>query len=194
MRILVATLSLALATPALADKVEGVIPGVLLGPKVGIVSFPTPTVGAEVKLGRWLGLSFDYGLVPDVKVRDVTASWTNWAAGARVFPFRGRFFLGGLYGQRSVKLRATDPASGLKGRGRIDSTYLAPELGWRVVWSSGLALGVDLGWQLVTAKRVRLDIPTGYDPGKEQDVRDKADRVARAGIPVLGLLQVGYFF
>ncbi|HET6439813.1 MAG TPA: hypothetical protein VFG59_17235 [Anaeromyxobacter sp.] len=194
MKILVAALSLALATPALAEKTEGVIPGVLIGPKLGLVSFPTPTVGVEAKLWRVLGLSFDYGLVPDFKLKDVTVGWTNWAAGARLFPFRGSFFVGALYGERSLTLKERDKSTGLKASARLNSTYLAPELGWRSLWNSGFFMGLDLGWQFVTHKKERLTIPSGYDVDKEKDVHRDADRVAKAGIPVLGLLQIGWYF
>jgi len=193
MKVTIALLSLALAAPALADKTEGAIPGMLIGPKLGIVSFPTPTVGAEAKVAGWFGLSFDYGYVPDFRVKEVTAGWSNWCAGAKLFPFRGSFFLGALYGQRSLKLRLKD-SSGLDADGRATSRYLAPELGWRFLWNSGFTMGLDFGWQLVTQKSTRLDIPTGFDAQKEKDAQDLIRRAANQGIPVLGLLELGWMF
>jgi hypothetical protein len=195
MKPVVALLALLLAAPALAEKTEGVIPGVLFGPKVGIVSFPAPSVGIEAKLGGWFGLSYDYGYVPDFKVKEVTLGWSNWSAGAKVFPFRGSFFLGALYGQRSLRLRAVDKSTPpLEASGRITSNYVAPELGWRFIGDTGFTMGIDLGWQLVTSHSARLTIPGGYDAQKEKDVRDLTDAVGKAGIPVLGLLQLGWMF
>src|SRR5689334_3096649 len=43
-------------------KTEGLIPHVLVGPKLG-VTLPAPSLGVEVKAFRWLGASFDYGLI-----------------------------------------------------------------------------------------------------------------------------------
>ena len=194
MKVVVALLSLSLAAPALADKTEGVIPGLLIGPKLSLVSFPTPTVGAEAKVAGWFGLSFDYGYVPNFKVKDATVGWNNWCAGAKVFPFHGSFFLGALYGQRSLKLREQDKNSGLDADGRVSSRYLAPELGWRFLWNSGFTMGLDFGWQFVTGKSTRLNIPQGYDAQKEKDVRDLSRRVANQGIPVLGVLELGWMF
>jgi hypothetical protein len=195
MKLAVALLSLSLASPALAGKAEGVIPEVLMGPKLGIVSFPAPTVGAEAQVAGWLGLSFDYGWFPDIKLKlhDATVGWNLWSVGAKVFPLRGSF-LGVLWCARSIRIRAQDPSTGLSGRGRITSHYLAPELGWRFVHGSGFTLGVDLGWQFVTATNRRLDVPAGYDPDTEKDVREWSRRLEHQGIPVLGLLDVGWMF
>ena len=196
MKPVVAMLALLLAGPALAEKTEGVIPGVLFGPKLGIVSFPAPSVGVEAKLGGWFGLSYDYGWVPELKVKEVRVGWTNWSAGAKVFPFHGSFFLGALYGQRSLRLRRVDDSTGvaIEARGRVTSSYLAPELGWRFIGNTGFTMGIDLGWQFVTGHSAHLTVPLGYDAEKEKDVRDFTDRVGKAGIPVLGLLQLGWMF
>ncbi len=159
------------------------------------MSFPAPSVGVEAKLGGWFGLSYDYGYVPDIKVKEVTVGWSNWSAGAKVFPFHGSFFLGALYGQRNLRLRAVDKsAPPLEARGRITSNYVAPELGWRFIGDTGFTMGIDLGWQLVTSHSTRLTIPGGYDVQKEKDVRDITDTLGKAGIPVLGLLQLGWMF
>jgi len=193
MKVVAALLSLALAAPALADKTEGAIPGVLIGPKLGIVSFPTPTVGAEAKVKGWFGLSFDYGYVPDLRVKELTVGWNNWCAGAKLFPFRGSFFLGALYGRRSLSLREQD-SSGLSADGRVSSRYLAPEFGWRFLWNSGFTMGLDFGWQFVIGKSTQLSIPNGFDAQKEKDAQDLTRRAANQGIPVVGLLELGWMF
>lgn len=192
-KLLLAALLASVAGPALAAKAEGIIPGLLVGPKIGILSLPTPTVGLEAQLGRWAGLSFDYGLVPDLRVKSATASWRNWYLGARVFPFRGSFFLGALYGRRTFEVSLRDDA-GLEGSARISSSYVAPELGWRWIRDSGFTLGVDLGWQLALDHSTRLTIPGGFEAGKQQDVEDAARKLGTTGLPVLGLLQLGWMF
>jgi hypothetical protein len=192
MKVVVALLALALAAPALANKTDGVVPGMVFGPKLTLVGFPTPAVGAEAKLDGWVGLSFDYGYVPPFKVKEARVGWDNWSAGAKVFPFRGAFFLGALYGQRSIRVKVKDQSSDLEGSARISSRYLAPELGWRWSWEVGFTMGMDLGWQFVTGSSKRITIPGGFDAEKEKDVRDITRRVANQGIPVLGLLEVGW--
>jgi len=194
MRTLIAVAALAFAAPALADKTDGIVPGILIGPKLGIVNFPTPTIGVEAKIGRWFGVSFDYGLVPDITISNVTVNWNNWYIGGRVFPFQGSFFLGALYGHRSFSGSAVDTGTGLKGTADASSDYLAPEIGWRWIWDSGLFMGIDLGWQFVTSNSKTVVIPGGFDPQKQKDINDATDKLGTAGLPVLGLLQIGFFF
>jgi hypothetical protein len=183
--------ALTLASSALASEAEG--PSVLVGPRLGIINVPTPTVGAEAQLGGWIGLSFDYGLVPDIKLKSAKVSWTNWYAGARVFPFHGTFFLGALYGRRTFKASATDDASGLEATARANSDYVAPVLGWRAK-HRGFGMGVDLGWQFVTHHSKRLSVPSGFDAGKQNDIENATDKIGTSGLPVLGLLQLQYLF
>jgi hypothetical protein len=193
MKTLVTALAVALATPALAEKTDGVIPGALIGPKLGIISFPTPTIGVEAKLGRWIGLSFDYGFVPDITISNVTVSWNNWCAGAKVFPFQGSLFVGALYGHRSFNGSSVD-TTGRKSTADASSNYIAPELGWRWIWDSGFYMGIDLGWQFVTSNTKTVVIPSGFDPQKQKDINDATDKLGTAGLPVLGLLQLGFYF
>ena len=190
---LFALLTLVLVLPALADDAGGIIPGVLFGPRLAIVNFPAPTVGAEVHIARWVGLSYDYGFIPDIKVGSVKVGWTNWYAGARVFPFHGSFFLGALYGQRSFKASVKDDSSGLEANTKATSSYVAPVLGWNAN-HRGLGMGLDLGWQLVTRHSRSLTVPSGFDSSKQKDIQDATTKLGTTGLPVLGLLQIQYLF
>jgi hypothetical protein len=175
-------------------KSEGLIPGVLIGPKLALVNLPTPGFGVEAKFaGNLLGASFDYGLIPDITITDVTVGMHAWNVGAKIYPFRGSFFLGALYGNRNFTGSKVDASTGLKAAVDISSTYIAPELGWRWVWNSGFFLGMDLGWQFVTSSSVTLTAPGGISQQTVNDVQSKGNDIGKAGLPVLGLLQVGFF-
>lgn len=177
-------------------KTDGLIPGMLIGPKLSLVNLPTPGVGVEAKfLGNLLGASFDYGLIPDITVSDVTVGMHAWNVGAKIYPFRGSFFVGALYGNRSFTGSKTDTSTGtpLKAAVDVSSTYVAPELGWRWVWNSGFFMGMDLGWQFVTSSKVTLTAPAGISQGTVDDVQKKGNDIGKAGLPVIGLLQVGFF-
>jgi hypothetical protein len=217
--VLVAALAAGLAAPAAADdvapapqqsavaaapapqqretgygKTDGLIPGVLIGPKLSLVNLPTPGLGVEAKfLDNLLGASFDYGFIPDITISDVTVGMHAWNVGAKVYPFRGAFFLGALYGSRSFTGSKVDTGTGLKANVDISSNYIAPELGWRWVWQSGFFLGMDFGWQFVTSSTVTLTAPAGISQQTVNDVNSKGNDIGKAGLPVLGLLQVGFF-
>jgi hypothetical protein len=199
MKTLAAVAAIAIAASARAGedygKAEGVLPHAVIGPKLMLLQFPAPGVGVEAKAFNLVGASFDYGLIPDVNVGGVSVGLHNWSLGARVYPFRGAFFAGVAMGNRSFHGSKTDTSTGtpVKAKATVSSTFLAPEIGWRWVWESGLFLGMDLGWQFVLSDTLTLEA-NGASVGTQQDVQDQADQLGRAGLPVLGLLQVGWLF
>ena len=211
-RIVAALAALVAAAPALPDppstavppidsppraygKSEGLIPGIVFGPKLSLLNLPTlGGVGFEAKALNLFGASFDYGLVPDIKLSNVAAGMTNWTVGAKVYPFRGSFFLGAAYGNRSFHATVNDTTNNLNGRVDVSSNYIAPEVGWRWVWDSGFYMGMDLGWQFVTSNTVAKSANfSQLDPSKQKNINDATDKIGTAGLPVLALMQVGFF-
>jgi hypothetical protein len=199
MRMLAAVAALVLASPAVgrADTWKtGVVPGVLLGPHLNLISLP-PGAGLEVRtLSNQLGFSFDFGWVPPVTVSNARASWTDLSLGARWYPFASAFYVGARGGQRGFKATAKDTTAGsnLEAKATVTGTYLAPELGWRFSWQSGFFMGIELGYQFILSHTETLDVPGGIDPKTQADVSDAADVIGKTGLPVLTLLQLGYYF
>lgn len=178
-------------------KSEGIIPGILFGPKLSIVSLPTPAVGIEVKAYQLLGASFDYGFIPDFTVSNVTLGLKTWNVAAKVYPFRGAFFLGATLGAYTFTGKSTvTDANGQSVAAKLDvsATFIGPELGWRWVWRSGFFTGLDLGWQFPLNYKSTLDVAGGVPAGTIKDVRDNADKYVKSGLPALGLFQLGWFF
>jgi hypothetical protein len=169
-------------------KDSGIIPGVLIGPRLS-VAVPTPTFGAEAKILRYVGLSFDYGFFPKITISGVEVSYSMWNVGARVYPFGGAFFVGAVYGHYAVEASAT-VAQGT-GSVRASSNFLGPQIGARWIQPSGFFFGIDLAWAF----------PLGYsseaspDPsGTTVSVKQTADRYLQNGIPLVGLVSVGWMF
>jgi hypothetical protein len=192
--------AIAAASPALAEeqasygKTQGAIPGILVGPKLNVIALP-PGLGLEAKLlGNQMGLAFDYGFIPTQTIDKASVSWTDWSLAARWYPWAARFYVGAAYGSRNFSVSAKDDKTGQEAKASVSSNYIAPELGWKFVWDSGLFLGIDLGYQIVLGHSATFTIPGGVDPSKEKDVRDASDTVGKTGLPILTLLQVGYFF
>jgi hypothetical protein len=113
---------------ASGTKVSGIIPGVLLGPRLS-VAVPTPTLGAEVKVLRYFGASFDYGFFPKLNIAGVDVNYSMWNVAARVYPFGDVFFVGAVYGHYGVEASAT-VAQG-SGFVRASSNFLGPQIGAR---------------------------------------------------------------
>jgi hypothetical protein len=182
--------------PQEETKSEGLLPGILFGPKLSVLTLPTPAVGVEVKAYQLFGASFDYGFIPDFTVSGVTLGMQTWNVGAKVYPSRGAFFLGAKLGSYTFSGKSTLNVNGQPAQAKLEvsATFLAPEIGWRWVWASGFFTGLDLGWQFPLNYRSTLDVPAGVSPGTIKDVHDNVDKYVKSGIPALGLLQLGWFF
>ncbi len=218
MRSIVASLGVAFAVQALAQersdlttqpppppearaegygKQYGVLGNVPLvfGPRLTIGFIQPATVGIEAKYANLVGLSVDYGFVPEFTLPSSTVSvkWSSWNVGAKVFPFRGAFFLGATLGGRSFTGKNADPSG--TAEVTVSSTYVAPELGWRWVARSGLFFGMEFGWQFVlsyTAEGKLNGVPAPPDVNKS--LHDAAKFIGEQGLPQVGLFTVGYLF
>lgn len=197
-----AAVALALASTGVARAdtwKTGVIPGALIGPHLNLLSLP-PGIGVEVRtLSNQLSVSFDYGYVPPVTISNAKLSWGDYAFGARWYPWAAAFYLGARYGWRSFEASAKDTSTlaanaTVEAKAKVTGNYLAPELGWRFAWQSGFFMGIELGWQVMLSHTTSFDLPAGVDPQSQKDVTDAADQVGKTGLPVLTLLQLGYYF
>jgi len=176
-------------------KTEGVIPGTVIGPKLSIFSLPAPGFGIEAKIRSVFGLSFDYDLIPTVSIGSVKAGYSDWRLAAKWYPWSKSFFLGAAYGSRTFEASAMDDVYGVEASAKVVSTYLAPELGWRWVWNSGFFMGVDLGYQIILSSKTTLEIPGVISTSNSsKDVQDAADELGKFGLPIISLLQLGFFF
>ena len=171
-----------------APRDSGFIPGVLIGPRLS-VAVPTPTIGIEAKVLRYFGLAFDYGLTPKLDISGVSVSYEMWDVAVRVYPFGHTFFVGALYGHYGVEAVGSTPQG--TGSVRASSNFLGPQIGARWIQPSGFFFGIDLAWAF----------PLGYsseaspDPsGTTVSIKQTADRYLQNGIPVAGLVSVGWLF
>lgn len=171
-----------------APRDSGFIPGVLIGPRLS-VAVPTPTIGVEAKILRYFGLAFDYGLTPKLDISGVSVSYEMWDVAVRVYPFGHTFFVGAVYGHYGVEAVGSTPQG--SGFVRASSNFLGPQIGARWIQPSGFFFGIDLAWAF----------PLGYsseaspDPtGTTVSIKQTADRYLQNGIPVAGLVSVGWLF
>jgi hypothetical protein len=167
---------------------SGFIPGVLIGPRLS-VAVPTPTIGVEAKILRYFGVAFDYGLTPKLDISGVSVSYEMWDVAVRVYPFGHTFFVGAVYGHYGVEAVGSTPQG--SGSVRASSNFLGPQIGARWIQPSGFFFGIDLAWAF----------PLGYsseaspDPtGTTVSIKQTADRYLQNGIPVAGLVSVGWLF
>ena len=204
-------------SPSPADS-GGLVPGVRFGPKVSVLPLPGLVgIGLEVRIKDAVTLGVDYGVLPELhvpafsesnaiapgvsnEISDGRLSYRDLGFAARFIPWEGAFHVGAAYGVRTFKASAkgTATASGISASAvasiEATSTYLAPEIGWRWIRPSGFFMGLDVGWQLILSQSTNVDVPAyAFPPGKTQDYADLANRIASSGLPVLSLLQLGWY-
>jgi hypothetical protein len=180
-------------------KPSGLFPGVVIGPKLALAPFPSVWgVGLEARILNTFGITLDYSAVPSIKVpnaenADARMEYRDLNAAVRWFPWSERFYLGAAFGTRTFQARATESITGLVGTVEVKSTYVAPELGWRFIWSSGFFMGIDLGWQIITSDTSTFGLPAGMPAQDQQDLKDSAHQFGKTGFPIISLLQLGWY-
>src|SRR6266568_1762485 len=180
-------------------KARGLLGPVLIGPNVTILQLPTgPTFGLEVKGHRLWGVSFDYGFIPKVNVAQAKVSFDAWTLAAKVFPFRGAFFVGAGYGHYKLtgETQQVDSNTGISGsaKAEVSSYFIEPGIGWRWVRPGGFFTGLDLSWQFPVGYKSTVTAPDlGSLGGTVKDIQENADKYLKRGLPSLGFLRLGWF-
>lgn len=165
-----------MAPAAAAEPLKSVVPETMVEPAAGqtragrigllfgLIGAPQP-LGVEgfAKFHDVIGVGVGFGMLPSpignaiMGAAGVNGGELNSSAfegEARVFPFRGSFWLGGAVGRMS--LSASGNAAGSPTSVEITTLYAAPRLGWLAVWQSGFSLGLDLGLQVPMGPDVKV--------------------------------------
>ncbi|MEP7051160.1 MAG: hypothetical protein ABJB12_12450 [Pseudomonadota bacterium] len=186
-------------SPAGARADEHVKVGALLG-----VSFPRPlSVEGLVKLERAVAVGVEYSTLPDLTVSNVQVGCWAVAGSARVFPFRGPFFVGLRAGRQHLTAAAAVSAYGYNvpvGLS-VDTTFLDPQVGFMWTWSSGITLGIDAGLQVPlssqSASTLQATVPTVAEPyvaSARQDAENVAKAIGQTPLPTVDLIRFGFLF
>lgn len=177
---------------------EGVLGKVRLGALAG-AGFPSAVTGQLVlKVADWVGVTASYGATPSVPLpigQDSSISQRGFSATARVYPFRGAFFVGVGGGQSTVESQQGASASGNTARSSLQATttYVLPEIGILHRFSFGLAIGADVGVQIPVSSRGETAASVnGVATAAPSELRDAMSFVSSKPIPVLNFLRLGY--
>lgn len=177
----------ALPPPVVAPKQEALAAGdtddkeddseyFRIGPTISAGVFNFFSIGLEMKLFRFLGLSANVGGIQkfniknypkleerinnnnnNTPIQNTQADISHVEARAVIYPFLGSFFIGAAVGNRKVDARI-DACEYLANYGgycvpmraylKIRTTYITPQIGWLFVWDSGFTLGTEIGAQI----------------------------------------------
>ncbi len=178
------------------DPHEGALGVLRLGALAGVGAPSIFSGQALAKIGDWVGLTGDYGTAPSITMPigngGATISQTTVSAGARVFPFRGSFFIGGAVGQQSVNAKVTQSAQGAAGGANFSTTaiFIEPQIGLLYRSSFGLAIGCDIGLEIPVTARGESSASEGIPlPGPLSQAMTYAEK---GPIPSVNILRLGY--
>jgi len=177
-------------------RTEGVIPGLLFGPKATATLLfpPNVMVGLELRIIGYIGASFEYGVFPqNQEAGGYNLKIKTWSAGLRWYPWRGAFFLGAVLGNYDVT--ATQSVNGTEfATLQVKSMYLGPQIGWKWAWDFGLFLGLNLGYGFSLDYQSTLTQPPLAPSSDLNSAKQNADKYLKTGVPILTLLELGWLF
>jgi hypothetical protein len=160
------------------------------------VGFPRPfAIEGLVKLERIVALGAEWSVMPRTSLFGVDTSLWSLAADARLFVFRGMFFVGLRGGYQRADASTTISVAGLgsaRGAVGVDTWYVNPRLGVLWTWKPGLTFGADAGLQIPVKSTVSSDLPAiVMSDGRVDTV---TALFARDVLPTVDLLRVGWLF
>jgi hypothetical protein len=174
-----------------------------IGALVG-VGFPRPlAVEALVKLERTLALGLEYSTLPQISVSDVQVRAWAIAGSARVFPFRGPFFVGLRAGRQHLNADTSVSGYGytVPVALGVDTTFLNPQLGLLWTWDPGFSIGIDAGLQIPltssTTSSINVSTPSAaqqYVKPAQNTIEDVARAVGQTVLPTVDLVRIGVLF
>lgn len=179
-----------LSSSAYADEKERPVHA---GAMVGLGLPSAFSVQGLVKYKNLIGGNLELGMTPTLSISDSTLHQEMFDVSARVYPFRGDFFLGLGIGRQRLTAETLQSAAGVSEDAKmtVNTTFLSPRLGFIHRWSFGFAIGMDLAVEIPLAGDVSTFSSNGNLPS---NITKLGDRVKTTPIPVLHLLQLGYIF
>jgi len=192
---------------------NGLFGPVRFGPVIGTGLPNILNYGVTAKLWGYLGLGLNWGQTPDMQLSfygQATVRYREFDGYARVYPFRGGFFLGVGAGHHSVQgslannfqvpVPGGPQAFGYTGTGSVRSTILTPQIGYFRNFAFGLALGVDIGAQIpIKSSEITFDttlsgqVPPAVVAQAEKPIRDTLDTIGKTPVPAINL-RAGWLF
>lgn len=178
------------AAPGERPAPEPPVPPLRVG-VLGGVGFPQPlTVEGVAVLGGYVALGAEYGALPSTTIGGVHASLWSLSGDARVFPFRGAFFVGLRAGHQRLMASTTITVASVISLPEdltIDSWFLNPRVGFLWTTRVGLAIGVDVGVEIPVNASISSTLPLALAPSAQNTIEALANGV----VPTVDLLHVG---
>lgn len=157
-----------------------------------------------VHSSRVFSVELGYGSFSLSSPDQVTFKMTNTELGLRYHPFYGSFFIGAMFGSRTVSAAKTETiaSTSVNAQAEVKGNYIAPYLGW--TWgggSSGLFASMDLGY--LSPSSPTTTFTTNAGPAitgtadyqrLDADVKKGGKDIGETGLPIWTMIRLGYLF
>lgn len=162
------------------------------------IGFPRPlAIEGMIEVGGVLALGIEYSTMPKTSIMGVDTRFWALAGDARLFPFKGGFFIG-LRGGRQVLTASTTIDLGAYGAyaqsGAAETWFVNPRIGFLWTWSSGFTVGIDAGVQIPIGPSLTTTLPAGLPPQVDATIASVANTFGNGVTPTVDLLRVGFLF
>jgi hypothetical protein len=169
---------------------------------LGGVGFPRPLmVEGVIGIERALALGAEYGFSPQATIADVDMTLWSLAGTARIFPFRGPFFVGLRAGHQrfGASMSASLGSYGtITDTLTVDTWFITPRIGALWMWRSWIAFGIEAGLQIPISTDVSNSLPIESLPNDPRvtsatrKLNALVDIVGNSMLPTFDLLRVGF--
>src|SRR5215831_15152135 len=126
------------------------------------IGFPRPlSIEGIARFDRTLAIGAEYSMMPKLTISGVDTTLWALAASARVFPFKGPFFIGMRAGRQHLDASATitiPQLGALPESYAIDTWFINPRIGFLWTWNP-IAFGVDAGVQIPLTSSTSSTLP-----------------------------------
>jgi hypothetical protein len=159
------------------------------------VGFPRPlSIEALVRIERTFAVGAEYSVLPKMTISGVDAQVWAVAADARVFPFRGAFFVGIRAGVQHASARTTLTALQVSLTEQLDvqTTFINPRIGFLWGKAPGITVGVEAGVQIPLSSSVSSTLPPQVLA--TQGLTTVTDTLGKSALPTIDLLRIGFLF
>lgn len=159
------------------------------------VGFPRPiSVEVMTRLGGYVAIGGEYGLLPQMSVDGVSVSTWAVTGDLRLFIFKGAFFFGVRGGRQHMDASATVTATGLgstSGSVAIDTWFVNPRLGFLWTVKYGFTIGIEAGVELPVTSAFSSSLPAVA----ASQIQDSSPvRFLQGTLPTVDLLRIGMLF
>jgi len=162
------------------------------------VGFPRPlAVEAMIKVGGVLALGVEYSAMPKTTILGVDTRFWALAADARVFPFKGGFFIGLRGGRQELSARTTldlGAYGSYAQSGVAETWFVNPRIGFLWTFRSGFTVGIDAGVQIPLSPSLTTTLPAETPAEVTDKIASVANTFGNGVTPTVDLLRLGFLF